>query len=87
MKRWEDLPELEGGTSIILIQRETFPLFGTQTVLGFFEVDEGTASDLRVKVVTPGMERCRNTVWRITNPVLRGAQNGRREACSHLFPS
>jgi uncharacterized protein (TIGR02118 family) len=49
MKRWEELPELEGGTSIILIQRETFPLFGTQTELGFFEVDEGTASDLRVR--------------------------------------
>jgi hypothetical protein len=87
MKRWEELPELEGGTSIILIQRETFPLFGTQTVLGFFEVDDGTPSDLRVRVVSPGMERCRNTVWHITNPVLLGAQNGRREACSRVSPS
>ncbi len=72
---------------MILIWRETFPPFGNQTELGSFEVDEGTASDLRVRVVSPDMERCRNTVWHITNPVFLGAQNGRREACSHLSPS
>ena len=40
------LPQLEGGTSIILIRRETFPLPGTRTVLPVFEADEGPAPDL-----------------------------------------
>jgi len=38
---------MEGGTSIILIPRETFRLRGTQIRLPLFEVDEATASDLR----------------------------------------
>ena len=41
------MPDLEGGTSIILIPRETFRLPGTQISLPLFEVDEATASDLR----------------------------------------
>ena len=41
------MPDLEGGTSIILIPRETFRLPGTQIRLPLFEVDEATASDLR----------------------------------------
>jgi hypothetical protein len=40
------LPQLEGGASIILIRRETFSLSGTQIVLPLFEVDEGPAPDL-----------------------------------------
>jgi len=43
---WGQLPQLEGGTSIILIRRETFPFPGTQTVLPLFEADEGPAPDL-----------------------------------------
>jgi len=47
---------------IILIQRETFRLLGTQTGAGLahFELGEGTASDLPRGVVTPGKEGCRN---------------------------
>jgi hypothetical protein len=51
--RWGQLPDLEGGTSIILISRETFRLLGTQTGLPHLEVDERMASGHPRGVVSP----------------------------------
>jgi hypothetical protein len=82
--RWERLPDLEGGTSIILIPRETFRLAETRIGLPLFEVDEGTPPISPEGWSAPGMEGCRNAGWCITNLVSPGAQNGRREACSRI---
>jgi hypothetical protein len=41
------LSELERRMSLILIQRETFPLLETQIKPGVFDVHKGTTSDLR----------------------------------------
>jgi hypothetical protein len=82
------MPDLEGGTTIILILRETFRLPETQIELPHFEVEEGTASDLRPEEWSaPRAVGCRKTMWRITNLALLGAWNGRREACSHISAS
>jgi hypothetical protein len=40
------MPDLEGGTSIILIPLETFRLPETQIELPHFELEEGTAYEL-----------------------------------------
>jgi len=77
------LSELERRMSLILIQRETFPLLETQIKPGVFDVHEGTTSDLRRGWSVPRVDGCQKAVCEV-NPVLLGAQNGRREAHSDL---
>ncbi len=62
---------------MILNQCETFGLPGNRIGLPLLEGDEGTATPRR------GVG-CRNIVVVITNLVLLGASNGRREARGHL---
>jgi hypothetical protein len=79
------MPDVEEGTSIILIRRETFCLLGTRIELLHPRCRRGSGlGSLAQGWSAPGMAGCRSTDWRVKNLVSLGAQNGRRETYSHL---
>jgi len=79
------MPDVEEGTSIILIRRETFCLLGTRIELLHPRCRRGSGLGSHAQGWSaPGMAACRSTDWRVKNLVSLGAQNGRRETYSHL---